>query len=74
MLSFCILQIGELVGKLSTEMRNASSSDIDWSAIKGMRNIVVHNYGHIDLEILWSAVTEDIPVLKVFCQKHISEN
>ena len=54
-------------------MRNTSSSDIDWSAIKGMRNIVVHNYGHIDLEILWSAATEDIPILKAFCEKHISD-
>ena len=65
--AFCILQIGELVGKLSDELRKATAKEINWSAIKGMRNIVVHDYGSVDLEIVWSVATEDIPPLKTFC-------
>ena len=66
-LSFCILQIGELAGKLSGELREATADAIRWNAIKGMRNIVVHDYGSIDLDIVWDVATRDIPVLKAFC-------
>ena len=68
-ISFCILQIGELVGKLSDEFRSTSLSEINWIAIKGMRNIVVHDYGNVDKEEVWIAATRDIPILKVFCEE-----
>ena len=71
--AFCVLQIGELVSKLSDELRTETANEINWAAIKGMRNIVVHDYGHIDLEVLWSVAKEDAPVLKRFCQKFLSQ-
>ena len=43
-ISFCILQIGELSGKLSDEFRQATASRIQWGPIKGMRNLVAHSY------------------------------
>ncbi len=65
--AFCILQIGELVGGLSEEYRNATKNVIQWQRIKGIRNIIVHDYGKIQLDRLWKIVTEDIPLLKTFC-------
>ena len=73
-IAFCILQIGELTVKLSDELRSSTSQQINWTAIKGMRNIVVHDYGHIDLDVVWSVATEDIPTLKTFCQTQLEQN
>ena len=35
-----------------------------WNQIKAMRNIVAHNYGNIDIDVLWDTVQYDIPSLK----------
>ena len=70
-IAFCILQIGELVGKLSDELKTRTKQEIDWPAVKGMRNIVVHNYGAVSMSVVWSVATEDIPVLKAFCEKQL---
>lgn len=34
---------------------------IPWTAIKGMRNRIVHNYGYVDLSIVYDTVTHGIP-------------
>ena len=70
-ISFSILQIGELAGNLSEELHSATASEMDWSQIRGMRNIVAHHYGKIDLGIVWSVATVDIPRLKTFCDQHL---
>lgn len=44
----CILQIGELAGRLSPEFTKAHQ-DIPWRSIKGMRNIAAHAYGSISI-------------------------
>ena len=62
-IAFCILQIGELVSKLSHELRSATIHDMNWTAIKGMRNIVVHDYGNVDLNIVFETLKYDIPEL-----------
>ena len=72
-MSFCILQIGELAGKLSPELREASAEKIRWNEIRGMRNIVVHDYGSIDLDIVWDVANRDIPKLKAFCVQALGE-
>ena len=74
MMAFSILQIGELVGKLSDEIRSSKIHEIDWPAVKRMRNIIVHNYGEIRFSILWNVATEDIPLLKAFCEKHLGQS
>ena len=55
LICFYLLQIGELSGQLSEELRSASD-EIPWSQVKGMRNIVAHHYGSIRLEIVWNTV------------------
>ena len=69
-ISMCILQIGELVGKLSEDFK-AQNNAMPWREIKAMRNIAAHNYGEIDIDILWETATCDIPDLKEYCQKFI---
>ena len=57
---FDILQIGELSGKLSPEYRSATAELVPWVKVKGLRNIVVHNYGNVDLGEIWGIVESDI--------------
>ena len=71
-IAFCILQIGELVGKLSEGLRSATVCEINWASIKAMRNIVVHDYGNVELNEVWEAATNDTPVLKAFCEKYLN--
>ena len=70
--ALCILQIGELVGKLSEAFR-VHHAEIPWRQIKAMRNIVAHSYGTVDSETTWEVIQDDIPRLKAFCQ-HVLEN
>lgn len=66
--SFSILQIGEIIGKLSDDFRNKYNY-IPWQKIKGLRNIIVHNYGKIQFEMLWEILKNDIDELNNNCRK-----
>lgn len=70
--SFSILQIGELSGGLSQEYRQATADRVQWCPIKGMRNLVAHNYGSMSREIIWETATTDIPALKRFCEEQLA--
>ena len=66
----CILQIGELVGKLTDSFREAHD-DIPWHKIRGMRNFVAHEYGKLDLDVVWFAAVKSVPELKSFCESQL---
>ena len=70
-LAFSILQIGELASHLSEDFRKSTASAIQWSPIRGMRNVVVHGYEGVDHMVIWETATIDIPVLEKFCDKQI---
>ena len=70
--SFSILQIGELSGGLSQEYRQATADRVQLGPIKGMRNLVAHNYGSMSREIIWETATTDIPALKRFCEEQLA--
>ena len=70
--ALCILQIGELVGKLTDEFREQHRA-VPWRQIKAMRNIVAHSYGTVDPETTWEIISDDIPKLKKYCETIIAE-
>ena len=72
--SFCILQIGELSGGLSQEYRQATAHCVQWGPMKGMRNLVAHNYGSMSRDIIWETASTDIPALKQFCDEQLSQS
>jgi uncharacterized protein with HEPN domain len=37
--------------------------EVDWTRIRGFRNIVVHKYMGVDLEIVWDVVEKDLDQL-----------
>lgn len=68
----CVVQIGELSGLLSDELKSRAIS-IPWRVIKDTRNFYVHAYGSIDFPSVWETLNEDIPVLAMACKKLLEE-
>jgi uncharacterized protein with HEPN domain len=56
-----LLQIGELVTLLPDDLR-AANPDVPWKGIRGLRNIIAHDYGSIDDRLLWRTAYLDVPV------------
>jgi uncharacterized protein with HEPN domain len=54
--------MGEAARRLSDEFRT-SHSEIPWKLMIGMRNILIHNYDDIALDVVWTVLHEDIPLL-----------
>ena len=55
--------IGEAARALPEEVRTLAL-DIEWPKIIGMRNVLVHGYFGIDLEVVWETASRDAPALK----------
>lgn len=68
-IALCLMQIGELVKHLSPDFIRSHTS-IPWHAIRGMRNVVAHEYGRIDLETVWETSEAGIIELRNFCSLH----
>ena len=62
----CIKQleiIGEARNHISVETKEKFST-IEWTQIIGMRNVFVHRYFGVDINLVWEIVMNDLPELK----------
>ena len=55
--------IGEAAGRLPRSIRQRYP-EVPWADIVGMRNLIVHGYYVMDLEIVWKTVHQDLPPLQ----------
>ena len=46
------------------ETSKKSHPEVDWRAISGLRNVLVHDYFATDLETIWTIVQRDLPLLE----------
>jgi uncharacterized protein with HEPN domain len=54
--------IGEAANRVSKESRS-KHSHLPWKEMKGMRNLLIHEYDEIDLKDVWDTVKNDLPNL-----------
>jgi uncharacterized protein with HEPN domain len=55
--------IGEACNALTDELKS-SNQDIPWRAIIGFRNISIHEYFGVNLQLVWEIAKNDLPELK----------
>src|SRR3972149_9709614 len=52
--------IGEAAARVSDDFRSAHQ-EIPWRAIVGMRHRIVHDYIHVNFDIVWGVATGRLP-------------
>jgi len=55
--------IGEACNALSDELK-VQYPAIPWKAIVGFRNVSIHEYFGVNLQLVWEIAENDLPVLK----------
>ncbi len=55
--------IGEAVRRISEQNRQ-QYAHIPWQRMAGLRNVLIHDYDHIDLDRVWDIVEHQLPLLK----------
>jgi uncharacterized protein with HEPN domain len=55
--------IGEAAKKVPDDLRS-QLPDVDWQRIAGLRDVLIHQYFGIDLEIVWDVVRTKVPLLR----------
>lgn len=59
---FRMIQLSENARKLSEKYKQQKRT-IPWNAIYGLRNRIVHDYGNVDLNVVFETLKNDIPDL-----------
>lgn len=57
----------EIIGEASNgipEDEKLLRPDIDWRAIRGLRNRIVHEYFGLSLAVIWAIIQMDLPELE----------
>ncbi|MCQ2380860.1 MAG: DUF86 domain-containing protein [Acidaminococcaceae bacterium] len=65
-------QIGENAKRLSDDLV-CKYNGVSWHDVCQTRDKVTHHYDGIDRNIVWEILSEDIPVLKNYCEKILKE-
>ena len=59
---FRLIQVSENSDKL-TESFKDQHKEFPWRAMKGLRNRIVHEYGNVDMSVVYDTIQNDIPEL-----------
>ena len=76
MLRYALLHLvsilGEAANRVSVENRS-KYGQIAWRDMVSMRNMLIHGYDIVDMDILWKTIEEDIPPLIGVLQAILAE-
>jgi len=64
--------IGEASKKVTPEMKEKYPK-VEWKALAGMRDRLIHGYFGVDYEIIWDVVQQKIPTLRQQIQAIINK-
>ena len=59
---FRMIQVSENAKRLTDGFKQVRG-DIPWNALYGLRNRIVHDYGNVDLNVVYETLKNDIPEL-----------
>lgn len=65
--------LAESTIRLPDELKN-TYPQVDWRAIRGFRNFVVHQYLDIDSEEIWNITQRDLPAVRSAVQHALEQH
>lgn len=60
---FNLVVMGEAANRVSEDFKEAHI-EIPWSSMIGTRNVIVHGYDQVKLQIVWDILTKDLGELR----------
>jgi len=64
--------IGEAVKNLPLEVKE-QYPDIEWKKIAGLRDVLIHAYFDVDIDLTWEIIKRDLPDLKKKIKKILED-
>ena len=71
-----ILRRIEIIGEAVKNLPEGLKKDypqVDWKGISGMRDVIIHGYFGVDLDLTWMTLEKDLPNLKHWIERMISD-
>lgn len=59
--------------RLASEIKQ-QFDDVPWKEISGFRNILVHDYLGVDLDVIWSVVEQELPRLEQALSSYLEKS
>ena len=65
--------IGEAANRFDNDFVDAHP-EIPIKEAKSMRNFLIHDYGHVNVDIVWETIKKDLPNLKTILLRYNNPN
>lgn len=69
----CLQRISEAVIRIGPDQMAKIAPDLPSQAVRGLGNILRHEYHRIDLKVVWETVTERLPGLRADCLRALDD-
>lgn len=67
-----IMIIGEAANMLTFDFRE-THSEMKWRQITNMRNFLIHGYHNVEEDLVWEAISVDLPPIREKIVRYIEE-
>lgn len=73
---FAVIRVIDIIGEASKKIPceiKAQSQEIPWQEISGMRDLLIHDYFGVNIQVVWETAKNDLPELRDKIKKLIQD-